>query len=146
MARPSGIGSGGPNGLKHVVIVGGTEETRLLLRGLVRLHHHRVVAEGPSPDTLQEIPPEPADPILLIDADLGEARWAQPIGALLGARPTIRAILITASRSPQVETQARGLGVSQLLHRPFAVHELVEALDLPAGGPEPPAGPSTGSP
>lgn len=126
---PSGIGFGGPTGMKHVAIAGGTDETRLLLRGLVRLHHHRVVAEGFGPETLAEIPKDGGDPVVLIDADLEDAKWSEPVRQFTKAFPSARVVLLTASRSPQVESQARSLGVATLLHRPFAVHELVEAIE-----------------
>lgn len=115
--------------MKHVAIAGGTDETRLLLRGLVRLHHHRVVAEGFGPETLGEIPKDGGDPVVLIDADLEDAKWSEPVRQFTKSFPTARVVLLTASRSPQVESQARSLGVATLLHRPFAVHELVEAIE-----------------
>ena len=37
------------------VIVGGTDETRLLLRGLVRLHHHRVLSEKATAEELEKL-------------------------------------------------------------------------------------------
>ncbi len=121
--------------MKHVAIAGGTDETRLLLRGLVRLHHHRVVAEGFGPEVLREIPTDGGDPVLLVDADLEEPRWADALRAWTRAHPNAQVILLTPSRSPQIEAHARALGVTGLLRRPFAVHELVEVLDPPTRSP-----------
>jgi len=128
---PIGIGSAGPDGMSDVAIVGGSEETRLLLRGLVRLHRYRVVFEGPGPESLRELPSEPADLVVLIDGDLESEEWAEPIQAALRAHPTHRAILIAPSRSPRVEQRARELGFTSVLRRPFAVHELVEVIATP---------------
>ena len=120
--------------MQHVAIAGGTDETRLLLRGLVRLHHHRVVAEGFGPETLEELPKDSAATVVLIDADLDDARWAETVRRCAESRPGTRIVLLTASRSPQVEARARGLGVVALLHRPFAVHELVAVIEPPTSG------------
>lgn len=120
--------------MQHVAIAGGTDETRLLLRGLVRLHHHRVVAEGFGPETLTESSNDGAPTVALVDADLDDPRWADAVRRCSAARPGIRIILLTASRSPQLEARAKELGVAALLHRPFAVHELVDVVEPPAAG------------
>jgi hypothetical protein len=114
--------------MTDVAIVGGSEETRLLLRGLARLHHHRVIFEGPTPASLAELPAEPATLVVLIDADIESEEWSSPIEAALRAHPARRAVLIAPTRSPRVEQRAKEIGFSTILRRPFAVHELVEVL------------------
>jgi hypothetical protein len=118
--------------MADVAIVGGSEETRLLLRGLVRLHHHRVISEGAGPESLAELPTEPAALVVLIDADIEQPEWADPIQAALRGPSGRRAILISPARSPRIESRSKELGFSALLRRPFAVHELVEAIAPPA--------------
>jgi hypothetical protein len=125
--------------MTDVAIVGGSDETRLLLRGLVRLHHHRVVYEGPNPASLAEMPAEPPTLAVLIDADIESTEWSGPIEAALRSRPAARAVLIAPTRSPRVIERAKGLGFATVLRRPFAVHELVEVLTV-AGVPPTPSG------
>jgi len=122
--------------MTDVAIVGGSEETRLLLRGLARLHRNRVVFEGPSPSSLAELPAEPPELVVLIDADVESAEWAGPIEAALRPHPLRRGILIAPTRSPRIEQRAKELGIASVLRRPFAVHELVDIL---AATPRPPA-------
>ncbi|HEY6239081.1 MAG TPA: hypothetical protein VIZ68_07855 [Thermoplasmata archaeon] len=148
--RPYRIGSGGSNDMTNVVIAGGSEETRLLLKGLVRLHRHRVVAEGSGPETLRELPVDAEPPVALVDVDLDDPTWSAAIGETLRRCPGIRIVLLTPNRSPRVDSAARDLGIHTVLRRPFAVHQLVEALDrdgaeapAPDGNPPDSAGPST---
>jgi len=117
--------------MTDVAIVGGSEETRLLLRGLVRLHHHRVVFEGPNPASLGELPAEPSTLVVLVDADLEAAEWSAAIAGALRESPSRRGVLIAPSRSARIEQRAKELGFASVLRRPFAVHELVEVLTTP---------------
>jgi hypothetical protein len=128
--------------MTDVAIVGGSEETRLLLRGLTRLHHHRVVFEGASPASLADLPAGADALTILFDADIESSQWPAPIGAALTAHPGRRGILIAPTRSPRIEQRAKELGFAAVLRRPFAVHELVEVLEPPtAGTPTAPKGP-----
>jgi DNA-binding NtrC family response regulator len=120
--------------MANVVIAGGSDETRLLLRGLVRLHHHRVVAEGYGPETLAQVPKEVAAPVFLIDCDLEDPKWAQHLAGVADRHPQHRVILLTSDGSASFEAKVRAKGVDFLLRRPFAVQDLVEAI-----GPSPTA-------
>jgi len=121
--------------MTNVAIAGGSEETRLLLRGLVRLYRHKVVAEGPGPETLRELPADLVAPVLLLDVDLDQPGWTTEIVETVRRYPGTRIILLTPNRSPRVDTAARDLGVHTVLRRPFAVHQLVAALDTSSGDP-----------
>jgi CheY-like chemotaxis protein len=120
--------------MTNVVIAGGSEETRLLLRGLVRLHRHRVVAEGPGPETLRELPADVGTPVVLLDVDLDRPEWSSEIVETARRYPGIRIVLLTPNRSPRVDTFARDLGIHSVLRRPFAVHHLVEAIEAEGDG------------
>lgn len=126
---PYGAGAAGLNGMANVVIAGGSDETRLLLRGLVRLHHHRVVAEGYGPETIAQLPKDVEAPVFLLDADLDNPKWIEQLGGLAKRHPQRRVVLLTSDGSAAFETKVRGLGIDRLLHRPFAVHDLVEAIE-----------------
>lgn len=132
--------------MTSVAVVGGSEESRLLLRGLVRLHRHRVVAEGGTPEVLRELPADGGALVVLIDADLDDEAWSEGISSALRGMDHRRGVLITPSRSPAVEQRARALGIVGVLRRPFAIHELVEVLTVPGEAAPGPGGPGPSAP
>jgi DNA-binding NarL/FixJ family response regulator len=81
---------------------------------------------------------------MLLDIDIDDAAWAQQLARTLAAYPTGRAILLTSSRSTATDDRAYAAGIHFLLRRPFAVHDLVEAIEPPAGAPGPTASTSPG--
>jgi DNA-binding NtrC family response regulator len=124
----------------NVVVVSGSDETRMLLRGLLRLQRHRVVAEGAKVESLEKIPLDGSDTVLVLDVDVGDADWAKGLREAMTRRPNLRVVLLTPTRGGRIEEQAIGLGIHTLLRRPFAVHELVEAVAgaAPVGPPTTP--------
>lgn len=124
--------------MTNVVVVSGSDETRMLLRGLLRLQRHRVVAEGGRVDCLEKVPGDGSDTVLVLDVDVADDGWAKGLRDALTRRPSLRVVLLTPSRGGRIEDQAKELGVLTLLRRPFAVHELVEAVaGATAVGPPP---------
>lgn len=118
------------------VLLGGSEDTRLLLRGLLRLHRHRVLLEAQAPDGIERLPASPETKILILDAGSDpDCRWAEGLVAVLRTRPDLRALVILPSSDPALETRARKAGARATLVRPFAIRDFVEAVDLAASGP-----------
>lgn len=127
-----------PSGAPAVVL-GGSEDTRLLLRGLLRLHRHRVLLESPTRDALDRLPPSPEVKILVFDVGAEKAdAWANELSSLLRARSDLRALVILPGSDPGVETRARQAGARAVLVRPFAIRDFVEAVDS-VGTPPPSA-------
>lgn len=120
--------------MANVIVAGGSEETRLLLRGLVRLHHHRVIGEGPGPEVLAGLAPDVVRPVLLLDADIDDPAWIQQVDSTLKAHPDAKAVLLTSHRSQVVDERARSAGFHSVLRRPFAVHDLVRMIEEVAPG------------
>ena len=114
--------------MAEVAIVGGTEEIRLLLRGLVRLHHHQVIAEGTSPEVLDRLQPNGSQRVAILDVDVEDAVWAKAVSGALARDPGMRIVLIVRSRTGRVESRAKELGIGPVLRAPFAVHALIEAI------------------
>jgi len=130
--------------MAKVAVVGGSEETRLLLRGLLRLHRHQVVQEGPTLECLERLPPATLQGplVLVVDANLDEGSWGERAGRVLHDHPHVRGVLLSPSRSSRVENQAKSAGFAAVVRRPFSMQELVAAVEPPA---EPPF-PSPGAP
>ncbi len=128
--------------MSNVVILGGTDEARLILRGLLRLHQHRVYGETASPGVALELLGSTPEPVLLLDVDLQPQAWSDFVLEALRAQSITRIVLLTPSRSARLESQAKSLGVASLVRRPFAIHELMDAVGSPSrppasGGGEP---------
>lgn len=118
-----------PSGAPAIVL-GGSEDTRLLLRGLLRLHRHRILLEAPTWEGIDRLPPSPETKILVLDAgtEKGEG-WAKELSSALQARSDLRALVILASSDPALETRARQAGARATLVRPFAIRDFIQAVD-----------------
>ncbi|MFZ0830237.1 MAG: hypothetical protein WCB18_09665 [Thermoplasmata archaeon] len=127
--------------MANVVIVGGTEEAQLILRGLLRLHQHRIVGTSLLGPGALEMIRQATDPVLLIDVDLKQPSWTEFVPQALRANAATRVVLLTPSRSARLDGQARSLGVGALVRRPFAIQELLSAV-----GPSSSVPPSTAPP
>ena len=124
-----------------VAIVGGSREVRLLIKGLLRLHHHAVVAEGPSFDVLQGLPTGSEPEVVVVDIDLTDPDRLEAARAARKARPDCRFVLLTVGGGTQAREAARSVGANAIVSRPFAVRELVEAVAPGSGTGTPKAGP-----
>ena len=116
------------------VIVGGSEETRLLLRGLVRLHQHRVLEEKATADELG--PGDPNDParVLILVADGEGDEWPHELATARELQPHLLALLVVPERTPDLIVRARRMGVKAVLNRPFAIRDLVSSVEAVALG------------
>lgn len=131
--------------MASVVIVGGSEESRLLLRGLLRLYRHRVVADGPRFDALRAIPSGVAPSVAVVDIDLEDAQSAAEMAQAMRSLPSLHFLLLTSERGVRTEGRAKELGIERVVIRPFAVHDLMEAVEAVAQVGPPPTGPEQSS-
>ncbi|MCI4324933.1 MAG: response regulator [Thermoplasmata archaeon] len=115
--------------MANVAVIGGSREVRLLIKGLLRLHHHIVVAEGPNFDALDAVPMDGEPPVVVVDFDLEEPGRIDTVRAARKARPKSRFVLLTpgGGGAPMREA-ARSVGANAVIGRPFAVRELIEAV------------------
>ena len=119
-----------------VAIVSPHDDIRLLLRGLLKLHRFHVIREGSGPTALAGLT-DGERPVVILDADLDEVGWAEAVRDLRSRRPDLPLLLLTSTRSPRVGPQAKASGIGAIVHRPFAVHDLIEAVTGLAGPPAP---------
>ncbi|HKS59787.1 MAG TPA: hypothetical protein VJS68_03300 [Thermoplasmata archaeon] len=129
--------------MANVVIVARNEETRLLLKGLLRLHRHRVIGEAFTLEQAESLVGGSAPALLLVDAEADTEEWAS-LRKSIEIHPGLKAILITPSRSKSGEDRAREAGFDALVRRPFAVRELIDAVGR-LFPPAPPSASSSGS-
>lgn len=120
--------------MANVLIVGGSEEAQLILRGLLRLHQHRVLGAGLPASACLDVLRQAVEPVLLVDVDMKEPVWADFVPEARRANPAARVVLLTPSRSARLDGQARSLGVAALVRRPFAIQELLNAVGPTSSG------------
>ncbi|MFZ0891499.1 MAG: hypothetical protein WB778_03595 [Thermoplasmata archaeon] len=109
------------------VVVAGDEETRVLLRGLLRLHHFRVLGEAEGCSQAVQLIQERRPSLLMADVSLSEGSIQSLIRDARSATPTLRIVLVApASRPPPVtDTKTRP---DAILLRPFRIHQFADAL------------------
>jgi CheY-like chemotaxis protein len=120
--------------LTRVVLVGGTPENRLLLRGLLRLHRHRVAAEIPGVENLDDLVRSDERKVLILQLESMPSPWEEELAAALARDPQLLAIVLTASRSPDFDRRARAAGAHAVLQRPFTVSDLISTVEAVARG------------
>lgn len=112
------------------VVLGGNADSRLLLRGLLRLHRHPVLLEAETAEGIDRLPATSGAKILVLDAGTEpDPAWAEALASVLRARPDLRALVILPRSEATLETRARTAGARAILIRPFAIREFVEAVD-----------------
>jgi len=136
----SGVGtvSGDLGSASSAIVVAGDEETRVLLRGLLRLHHFRVDGEAEGATEATELVRLHRPSLLVVDANLSEGSVPPLVSAARALVPNLRVILVApSSRPPNLPTEAAQRPDTVLL-RPFRIRQFAEALaPASAGGATP---------
>jgi DNA-binding NarL/FixJ family response regulator len=124
MAASSGASS-------SAVVVAGDEETRVLLRGLLRLHHFRVDGEAEGATQGLELIREHHPSLLVADVNLAEGSSTSLVTESRRVAPEMRVVLVAPASRPPSPPSAADHGPDVVLLRPFRIRQFAEAL-LPA--------------
>jgi DNA-binding NarL/FixJ family response regulator len=117
------------------VVAAGDEETRVLLRGLLRLHHFRVDGEAEGATQCLELIREHRPTLLVADVNLAEGSSSVLVGEARRAAPQLRVILVAPASRPPTVPSDRDKAPDVVLLRPFRIRQFAEALVPAAGGP-----------
>ena len=123
--------------MANVVLVATSDDSRLLLRGLLRLHRQRILAEGESPELLSHLPVGMEGLVVLLDVDLTEERWSDPVRRLLASRRDVRVVGVMPAGGPNGAAAKVSLPLTSRLYRPFSVRDFVRCLDGEGEGARP---------
>jgi CheY-like chemotaxis protein len=115
-----------PTPAPTAVVVAADEETRVLLRGLLRLHRVRVVGESDGLRGALELLRTHQPPFLIADSMLTEGSIAELVERGREAAPGIKVILVAPSNRA-----TPGGRPDVVLLRPFRIRQLAEALGAP---------------
>ncbi|MGA8303066.1 MAG: hypothetical protein WA691_00805 [Thermoplasmata archaeon] len=122
------------------IVVAGDEETRVLLRGLLRLHHFRVDGEAEGATQCLELIREHRPSLLVADVNLAEGSPSSLVTEARKAAPGLRVILVAPASRPPAPSSDGHPGPDVVLLRPFRIRQFAEAL-LPSAssgsGPSP---------
>jgi DNA-binding NarL/FixJ family response regulator len=115
------------------VVVAGDEETRVLLRGLLRLHHFRVDGEAEGAQQGIDLVREHRPTLMVADVNLAEGSSSQLVAEVRRVAPEMRVILVAPASRPPSPTGPDDGGPDAVLLRPFRIRQFAEAL-LPSPG------------
>jgi DNA-binding NarL/FixJ family response regulator len=113
------------------VVVAGDEEIRVLLRGLLRLHHVRIEGEAEGATQALELVRDLRPSLLVADVNLAEGSSSTLIAEARAAVPGLRTVLVAPASRPPPPPPA-GTGPDAVLLRPFRIRQFVDALGPPA--------------
>lgn len=120
------------------IVVAGDEETRALLRGLLRLHRFRVDGEAAGSTQAIELVRVHRPSLLVVDARLAEGSASPLVGQARGMVPGLRVVLVAPASHPPTLPSDPIQRPDVVLLRPFLIREFAEAL-VPPGAGEPPS-------
>ncbi len=123
------------------VVVAGDEETRVLLRGLLRLHHFRVDGEAEGATQGIELVREHKPTLMVADVNLAEGSSNQLVAESRRLAPSMRVILVAPASRPPNPPASGDRGPDAVLLRPFRIRQFAEAL-LPSSNGSGPSGPA----
>jgi DNA-binding NarL/FixJ family response regulator len=109
------------------LVVAGDEETRVLLRGLLRLHHYRVVGEAEGAHQAVGLMRQTLPGVIVSDVNLVDGTFSDLIEAAHSVEPPPRVILVVPSSRPHAAADAPSRPDVVLL-RPFRIRQFAEAL------------------
>lgn len=110
------------------IVVAGDEETRVLLRGLLRLHHFRVDGEAEGATHALELLHDHRPELLVADVNLAEGSAAALIASARAVVPTLRVVLVAPASRPPVLSTEPSQRPDVVLLRPFRIREFADAL------------------
>jgi DNA-binding NarL/FixJ family response regulator len=109
------------------VVAAADEETRVLLRSLLRLHHVKVEGEAPAVAPALDLVRRVRPSVVVADADLGGDAWTDLLAGARAAAPSSRFVLVAPTERHLTPVP----GTSQpdaWLVRPFQIRAFAEAL------------------
>lgn len=122
-----GTASAAPAPPPTAVVVAGDEETRVLLRGLLRLHHCRVLGEAGGAAQALDLLARHHPALLIADVNLSEGSYSHLLQEAKRLDSHLRIILVAPSHRSPTPT-AEGARSDAVLYRPFRIREFAEAL------------------
>jgi DNA-binding NarL/FixJ family response regulator len=110
------------------IVVAGDEETRVLLRGLLRLNHFRVDGEAEGGAHALELLRDHRPHLMVVDVNLAEGSPTALISDARAILPELRVILVAPASRPPATPPEASQRPDVVLLRPFRIRQFAEAL------------------
>jgi DNA-binding NarL/FixJ family response regulator len=123
------MASAAPTAPPSALVVAGEEETRVLLRGLLRLHRFRIVGEAEGSVRALALIKEQEPTTLVIDTTLSEGDALELVQDAKRTRPNLRVVVVARGAKPIVLPGMTEPDV--VLQRPFRIQEFAQAVEAP---------------
>ena len=120
--------SGAPDHSPTAIIVAGDDQTRMLLRALVQLHHIWVEGEAAGETYALELVRAYSPSLLVVDSGLAEGSSDDLVCRARALVPKIRVVLVTPGSHPHSLPMKPAEQPDSTLLRPFRFPEFVRAL------------------
>ncbi len=114
------------------IVVAGDEETRVLLRGLLRLHHFRIEGEAEGATHALELVRDRRPSIMVADVSLAEGSFGTLVADARAIHPPLRVILVAPASRPPPSPADPARRADVVLLRPFRIRQFADALSPPA--------------
>lgn len=111
---------------RTAVVAGGEEDTRVLLRGLLRLHHFRVLGEARGLDDTLALLATTSPRLLLADGTLSEGTPEELSRKVKERFPEVWLVLVLPGTATAGPPSLRG--PDAIVQRPFRVADFDEAV------------------
>lgn len=118
------------------IVVAGDEETRVLLRGLLRLHHFRVEGEAEGATHALELLRDRRPSLMVADMNLAEGSSTALVAEARAIVPTLRVILVAPASRPPTTAADPAHRADVVLLRPFRIRQFADAI-APTAAPRP---------
>ena len=119
--------------MSTAIVVAGDEETRVLLRGLLRLHHFRVEGEAEGATHALELLRDRRPALMVADMNLAEGSSVALVAEARTIVPNLRIILVAPASRPPVSAADPSHRADVVLLRPFRIRQFADALGPPTG-------------
>ncbi|HTW55197.1 MAG TPA: hypothetical protein VMG36_01960 [Thermoplasmata archaeon] len=123
------MGSGANRQPPSAVVAAGDEETRVLLRGLLRLHHFRVDGEAEGAPQALDLIRTHHPGLLISDVNLATGSPATLVADARAIDRSLRIVLVAPASRPPPAMGVQGPDV--VLLRPFRIRQFAEAIAPP---------------
>lgn len=110
-----------------ILVVDDDEQIRTILQAVLERKGHRVLLVGNGAETLRLMQRERPDAVIL-DLVLPDMNGLVVLEHIRQMKSFIPVIVMTGQGTHELETRARGLGVTDFLKKAFSLHELGAAL------------------